>query len=410
MPITARNICVTGSQGRVILDNVHVTVPDGSVTLIVGRNGAGKSTLLDALSGLVNLQSGEVHYDGIPLWNGKRLNKEAMYLIGNVFQYPEQQLFAQTVEGEFAFSLKYLRLPAEEIAARSLLALRQAALPEDWLTVSPHQLSGGQKRRVALATTMSTDPRWLLLDEPTAGLDAEGTNTRLSWLHRCKQEGRGMVIVTHDLETLLPLADQVIVLQNGRVFAQIAGEDIGRSGNILREAGLGVPFTLQMAELLTTRGEELAAGYPDAARLAEAVERLTLIKGRNQVDPHPRSKTESDQSNFMPEKGPANEFEPEVAAAMEASGGLAAIDPRAKWLVCMLLSLGILLQINWLGLLISALMAAAVVGSVRGAWRILLRLSLPFTFFIVISMIVSGAEFAGGVHFAAASSMRTLFE
>lgn len=413
MPITAHHIRVVNGQGTAILDDVHVSIPDASVTLVVGRNGAGKSTLLDALSGLAPLQAGEVHYDAKPLWKGKRLNVEVLRLFGNVFQNPEQQLFAQTVEKEFAFSLKYMRLSPAEIDERSRLALRQADLSEAWLSASPLQLSGGMKRRVALASTMATDPSWLFLDEPTAGLDADGISALLDWLKQQRKEGKGIVIATHDLDTLLPLADHVIVLRNGQVVAQIAGEDIVRSAVIFHEAGLGVPIALYMADMLASRGGKLTNGYPDAEHMAEMIEQHLQSEKLDRGQELASARSEDDRleelrSEEYETKHPLSS--PEAPSPTGGASGLAAVDPRAKWLFSLLMSIGILLQTNWLGLLVSGVITAVVLGSVQGAWRTMLRLSIPFAIFILISMTVSGLELGEEIRFSVESAQRTSFE
>ncbi|WP_144939885.1 ATP-binding cassette domain-containing protein [Paenibacillus sp. 32O-W] len=255
-----------------LLREVTSTLHSGSLTLLVGRTGAGKSTLLDIVAGLTEPSEGTIALGGEPFWNRGRISRDILRRSALVFQSPEQQLFARTVLQEFKYSLKPLRLSPEEEKRRIAQALSIVGLSEELLGENPLTLSGGQKRRVALATAFACRPEWLLLDEPTAGLDGEGLGSFARYIETWKREtGAGIVLATHDLDTFLPMADFVWIINDGTVSATVPGEELLRRPELLLEAGLLPPDGLRAAELLKRQGLKLPSGWLAPEQLAAAI-------------------------------------------------------------------------------------------------------------------------------------------
>ena len=240
MTITLQNLSVagTGAHRRLILRNLSVTFADGQIVLVIGEPGSGKSTLLQAISGLLPLASGNILYDGAPLWTGSQVNGTVLFDIGVVFQHPEAQLFAETVEKELLYSLRPYKVSNADAERRMEQSLMDVQLSREVLPKFPLVLSGGQKRRVALASTWVTEPAWLLLDEPTAGLDPQATRHLVDYLvqQRDERKERGCIVVaTHDLDALLPIADQVLILKQGTVAAVCTPQELYQQPGDLAE-------------------------------------------------------------------------------------------------------------------------------------------------------------------------------
>lgn len=419
MAIIAERIGVTDGQGRFILRDIDLHIPDGSISLIIGRNGAGKSTLLDALTGLVPLHTGTVMYEHESLWESdRRLNGSVLRQFGQVFQYPEQQLFASTIRKEFAYSLKYLKLDKKEVARRMEETMAQMNLDSAWSEESPHLLSGGQKRRLALATTLAARPKWLFLDEPTAGLDAKGVRSLVDFLTNQREQGVGLVIATHDLEALLPCADRIIVLAGGTVAAVLTRHELlhSQSSVVLREAGLEVPPALLLMEQLQAAGSNVVDHWLSPE---EAVEEILHIHERKERVPGiPRSwareskgaSTETAQDTLLI---PSHADPPQTGASripLAAAHDLMTFDPRGKWLLYMLLSMGIFLQSSWPGFFVGSIVALSIVIYVRVPWRPLLTVALPLIVLIIVSTLISSFSFEGDGQDRLQSSLRTVFE
>ncbi|MCY9599264.1 energy-coupling factor ABC transporter ATP-binding protein, partial [Paenibacillus chitinolyticus] len=199
---------VGGPDASFAVRDVSFTAVPGEITLLIGRSGAGKSTLLDMLGGLSVPDGGVIRYGDTGLWPGSKQSvREARRKLALVFQHPHEQLFAATVRGEFHYTLRPFKLSGEEREARTAEALELFGLGPELLDERPHELSGGTQRRAALASVFASRPRWLLLDEPTAGLDHEAaarlTGTLRDWTRRT---GGGALVATHDLDAFLPVA------------------------------------------------------------------------------------------------------------------------------------------------------------------------------------------------------------
>lgn len=256
-----------------ILSHFNHQFRKGTVTLIVGQTGSGKTTLLNALAGLLPLESGSITYDDNPLWVGNKLNRNALLQTGLVFQYPERQLFADSVMKEFSYSLRHLRLTKEDEKHRILVVLKQLDLPESILSESVFTLSDGWKRKAALATTLAVKPAWLLLDEPTAGIDPQSIGPMLDAIRnqRDKSDG-GVIVVSHDLDTFLPIADQVIIIRRGAVDAVLEPKELYADPALLIRAHVGLPTSMQIAMRLRAVGINISEERPfTAEETADAI-------------------------------------------------------------------------------------------------------------------------------------------
>ncbi|GFR38016.1 hypothetical protein PRECH8_13120 [Insulibacter thermoxylanivorax] len=416
MAIQVAGVSVADLRGRGILHELDLIIPDASITLIAGHNGAGKSTLLDALSGLIPLRAGSIHYDAHSLWEKGKPNLEVLKNIGCVFQYPEQQLFAQTVEREILYSLKYLRLPKEEAAGRVTAAMELMGLAPSLRHAIPQTLSGGQRRRTALASTMAPEPRWLLLDEPTAGLDAQGVGALLKFITERRKQGYTLVIATHDLDTLLPYADHLIVLQEGRAVLQASRGENWISAADLEAAGLKAPAVLRFVELLRQAGGEMprSGELPSPEEMAQAL--LQAPGDRAAEGQGLRLRGHTNDGNLeerAPRLGAGRSGAVDSFSSSAAPELLRRLDPRVKWLSFLLLSLGIIIQNSWLGLYAGGMIAAAMMLYSRAPWRLLLKAVLPLLIFILLSVLITGLSFEGSIHgirLDLTASLRTIFE
>ena len=248
------------------LDGVSFEAARGSWVAVVGHTGSGKSTLAQHLNGLLMPSGGSVSIDGISLGAGNDSLRTIRQKVGLVFQYPEQQLFEETVFKEVSFGPKNWGFSPDEITESVERSLRQVGLGRELFEANPFRLSGGQKRRVAIASVLSSKPDYIVLDEPTAGLDSYGKRDLLDLLCDLKSLGKGIVHVTHDMDLALGLADIVLVLDGGKsrlwgspdlILEELIEHDIRglvipqvvRFAGRLREVGIEVPLTWDPAVL-----------------------------------------------------------------------------------------------------------------------------------------------------------------
>ena len=224
------------------LDGLDFSVEKGEFIGIIGHTGSGKSTLMQQLNGLLKPTSGTVLLDGQDIWSDKKLTRQARFRVGLVFQYPEYQLFEETVYKDIAFGPKNMGLSPEEVDRRVREAAGFVGLTEQQLEVSPFDLSGGQKRRVAIAGVLAMEPRILVLDEPAAGLDPEGRDTILSQIRQYHQDtGTTVLLVSHSMEDIARYANRVLVMDQRKVAMYDDVENVFARAPELLELGLSVP-------------------------------------------------------------------------------------------------------------------------------------------------------------------------
>lgn len=229
---------------KIALENISFAVNEGDFLAIAGHTGSGKSTLIQIIAGLIDLQSGEIEVDG-----GKNFRDK----IGMVFQYPEHQLFEETVEKDISFGPRNFGLGEKEISVRVDEAMRQVDLSADLKKISPFELSGGQRRRVAIAGILALKPKYLILDEPTAGLDPKAKKNLLAEIKKLHKAGVTIIFVSHSMEDIANLADRVIVLAKGKILFDGTPCKLFGQEKILEQAGLmSPPITQFMQELNCT--------------------------------------------------------------------------------------------------------------------------------------------------------------
>ena len=224
------------------LDNVSFRVERGEFIGIIGHTGSGKSTLMQHLNGLLKPTSGSVFLDGTDIWSDKAVTRQARFRVGLVFQYPEYQLFEETVYKDIAFGPKNMKLSDEEVDRRVREAANLVGLTNRQLDASPFDLSGGQKRRVAIAGVIAMEPEVLILDEPTAGLDPSGRAEILSNIEAFrKSKNAAVMMVSHSMSDVASLADRLIVMNRSRLAMDDSPMEVFRRASELTQMGLDVP-------------------------------------------------------------------------------------------------------------------------------------------------------------------------
>ena len=240
------------------LDNVTLTIGDGEFVGLIGHTGSGKSTLVQHLNGLMKPDHGSVIVDGMDVSDKNTDLREIRRRVGLVFQYPEHQLFEETVRKDVSFGPRNLGCSEQEIEERVVKACHQVGLSDEKLDISPFDLSGGNKRRVAIAGVLAMRPRVLVLDEPTAGLDPRGRNELLELIRRLHdEEGNTIVMVSHSMDDISALAQRIIVMNEGRVAMDGTPREVFAHPQELVDMHLGVPAAAQLAMELKKRGYNL---------------------------------------------------------------------------------------------------------------------------------------------------------
>lgn len=282
MPIQLNNVTHTYSEGSAFqataIRNVNLTIEDGEFIAVIGHTGSGKSTLVQHLNGLLKPTDGQILIDGEDLNGEKTDRRRIRQKVGLVFQYPEYQLFEETVAKDIAFGPKNLGLSDQEIDQRVRRAMAHVHLDYDkYAERSPFELSGGQMRRVAIAGVLAMEPKILILDEPTAGLDPKGRDRILSMVQELHAQGGVTVImVSHSMDDVARLATRLVVMSKGQLVATGTPREIFRQVDMMERIGLGVPEAAKLCALLREKGVAL----PDDLYTPEEVRQhlLTLWK------------------------------------------------------------------------------------------------------------------------------------
>ena len=263
---------------RSAVKDMNLSVFRGELLGLIGHTGSGKSTLIQHLNGLLKPTSGRVLLNGKDIWAEPKKIRDVRFRVGLVFQYPEYQLFEETVYRDIAFGPKNMGLSGEALDRRIREAARFAGLSEDKLEQSPFALSGGQKRRVAIAGVIAMEPEVLVLDEPSAGLDPRGREELLEHIRAYHQErGNTVVLVSHSMEEIARYADRIAVLAGGNVLMTGTPREVFSRGSALMKAGLDVPQITRVAMELRKRGLPIDPAVYTVEELRDAL--LSLRKG-----------------------------------------------------------------------------------------------------------------------------------
>jgi len=243
---------------KTAVDHVDLEIEAGSFVGIIGHTGSGKSTLIQHLNGLLRPTEGKVLLDGVDIWADKSKMRQMRFRVGLVFQYPEYQIFEETVAKDIAFGPRNMGLAEEEVQARVRETAAIVGLSEEILKQSPFLLSGGQKRRVAIAGVMAMRPEVLILDEPTAGLDPRGREEILQEIQAYRnQTGATILLVSHSMEDVARHAKKILVMNAGKVFCHDTVANVFRRSQELQAIGLAVPQITRVCDALRARGVPL---------------------------------------------------------------------------------------------------------------------------------------------------------
>ena len=267
---------------HVALDNVSLSVGHGEFVGLIGHTGSGKSTLIQHMNGLLKPMSGQVLFEGQDVWQDVKLTRRLRFHVGLVFQYPEYQLFEETVFQDIAFGPKNMGLSEQEIHARVLRAAGFVGITDKELEKSPFDLSGGQKRRAAIAGVIAMEPDVLILDEPTAGLDPAGRESILENIRAYQAaQGASVIMVSHSMEEIASNVDRLLVMNDSHLVMDATPQEVFAHPEELVRMGLAVPKVTQI--LLRLRA--LGVDVPASAFTVEQAERLLLplVKGGSAV-------------------------------------------------------------------------------------------------------------------------------
>lgn len=260
-----KNVCYTYGTGtpfeKKAVNDVSFSVNKGELIGIIGHTGSGKSTLVQMLNGLMKPTSGQVLLDGVDIWDKPKEIRKIRFKVGMVFQYPEYQLFEETVYKDIAFGPTNKGLSAEEIDKEVRRAARFTGLKDELLDKSPFDLSGGEKRRAAIAGVIAMDPDVLVLDEPTAGLDPMGRDVLLSQIIRYHKERQNTVLlVSHSMEDIARVADRIVVMNKSKLVMFDETQKVFARGDELEKIGLRIPQITKIMSQLRKRGVDVPEG------------------------------------------------------------------------------------------------------------------------------------------------------
>ncbi|GGD66755.1 ATP-binding cassette domain-containing protein [Paenibacillus nasutitermitis] len=405
MAIGAKSVNLTITGISVVTGNDSLIHPEsmetqleleaGSITLVMGRNGTGKTYLLEKIAGLRPSQDWEMIYGEDNIWQiGKtgrrRLNRAALLAYGYAAQAPEEQLFARSVRKELEYVLKPYHLSMQDMERRMEEALQAVGWDLAWLEKDPYSMSGGERRRTALACLFAVPASWLLLDEPTAGLDAAGHELLAEQLKKRAAQGQGIILISHEYDWAAPLADTMLIVSGSGAARRCARDGILEHPQWLRQAGMPVPDWLEIAHECWKAGYPadklwspagLAAGLPDL-NLAGTLTNAAGIETGDRSEPLETGRREETTASASPFSG--------TKRTSSSKSKLPAFDPRAVWLSYILVSSAIFMQKSWSGTAWSALITLAAIAGFHIPLR---RWRLPivsFGFFMIMISLLAG--------------------
>lgn len=257
---------------RTAIENINISIPQGQFVAVIGHTGSGKSTFIQHLNALMSPTSGKVMCDGKDINADKLSRRDIKWKVGLVFQYPEYQLFEETVYKDIAFGPGNMKLSAKEIDERVREAAAFTGVSEELFEKSPLELSGGQKRRIAIAGVIAMRPEVLILDEPTAGLDPAGCRTIQDNICAYREKtGATVIIVSHSMDDVARLADRIIVFDHGTVVMDGTPAEVFSEPQKLIDIGLSIPHSTEIAMALRERGMDIPASVYTHEQLREAV-------------------------------------------------------------------------------------------------------------------------------------------
>ena len=264
------------------LDEISLEIPDGQFIGIIGHTGSGKSTLIQHLNGLLRATSGAIYYDGENIYQEGYDMRTLRNKVGLVFQYPEHQLFEVDVFSDVCFGPKNLGLSKEEVEERAKKALTQVGLDESYYKKSPFELSGGQKRRVAIAGILAMHPQVLILDEPTAGLDPKGRDEILDQVALLQKERKiTVILVSHSMEDVARYVDRIIVVNDGKILFDDTPKQVFQHYKELESVGLAAPQVTYVVKALKEKGWDIDTTATTVEEAKEAI--LLAIKKREKI-------------------------------------------------------------------------------------------------------------------------------
>ena len=283
--LKTEHLTYTYSQGspfeKTAVDNVDIEIEEGEFVGVIGHTGSGKSTLIQHFNGLLRPTSGRVLLEGKDIWEDKKNIRQIRFKVGLVFQYPEYQLFEETVYKDIAFGPGNMGLSEAEIDSRVRTTAYAVGLPEDILEKSPFELSGGQKRRVAIAGVLAMQPKVLILDEPTAGLDPKGRDMILSQIKDYhKRTGCTVLLVSHSMEDVAKFATKILVMNESRLFCYDTPQAVFKRSEEITEMGLSVPQITRVFDLMKKRGYDVHDEIYTVKYAAELIADMLRKKGR----------------------------------------------------------------------------------------------------------------------------------
>lgn len=393
------SVSTHGTDKRQLLKDVHMTFKAGQITLLIGQNGAGKSTLLETMAGLRQVDEGVITLGDAPLWlpnrRKQKLNRHVALQYGISMQSSESQWFASTVREELLYSLKPYKVDGESASIRMAKALAEVGLPLELLERDPWTLSGGQQRRLSLACLLACEPDWLLLDEPTAGLDAAGIRRLCAVLEAHRAAGRGAVVATHDLDALLPLADAVAVVSGG-VVREAAAAAVAQSAaapqalRALEELRAEAAMPPQVSAPLGS-----GAPWPAPQEVAAAIAAELHARPRRVAEAEAEKHTLTRKELQLADSMPADEIVNEVSTAHATTELLRSdkFDPRALVMVYMMLATSVLAQKSVLEVALSAIITLLLLIPFRKLIRPWMGAIRAYLIMIVIFSFIGGIAF-----------------